>query len=112
MSGPRSEANYGGSRPLPVHAHVEDPRADLESGLLIRIHIALLGMTEGQILRISSPVSGVTDQLRSFEVASGHALLSVLPDADRPVPNRREAGTDSQSFPGGRTARARQPTSH
>lgn len=76
--------NYGGSRALPVHADLEDSRADLDSGLLIRLHIELLGMTEGQILRISSPVSGVTDQLRTFEVASGHALLSVTPDADRP----------------------------
>ncbi len=79
-----SAVNYGGSRRLPVHVDLEDPVADLESGLLIRIHIALLGMAEGQILRISSPVAALTNQLRSFEVASGHALLSVIPDADRP----------------------------
>ncbi len=78
------DTNYGGSRQLPVHAVVEDPIADLDSGLLIRVHIALLGMTEGQILQIQSPVGAVTDQLRSFDVASGNALLSVVPDTDRP----------------------------
>ncbi|MBA2380982.1 MAG: radical SAM protein [Chloroflexi bacterium] len=76
--------NYGGGRALPVHADLEDARADLASGLLIRIHLALLNMTEGQILRISSPLTEVTDQLRSFEAASGNALLSVMPDAARP----------------------------
>ncbi len=81
MSG---DTNYGGTRQLPVHAVVEDPIADLDSGLLIRVHIALLGMTDGQILRIQSPVGAVTDQLRSFDVASGNALLSVVPDTDRP----------------------------
>ena len=78
------DTNYGGSRQLPVHAVVEDPIADLDSGLLIRVHIALLGMTEGQILQVQSPVGAVTDQLRSFDVASGNALLSVVPDTDRP----------------------------
>jgi pyruvate-formate lyase-activating enzyme len=78
------EANYGGSRQLPVHADLEEPRADLESGLLVRMHVALLGMAEGQILRISSPVIGVTGQLQAFEAASGHALLSVIPDTGRP----------------------------
>jgi pyruvate-formate lyase-activating enzyme len=78
------DTNYGGSRPLPVHAAVEDARADLDSGLLLPVHLALLGMTEGQILKISSPVDQVADQLRSFEAASDHALLSVVEDAGRP----------------------------
>jgi pyruvate-formate lyase-activating enzyme len=76
--------NYGGGRPLPVHAQVEDPHADLESGLLIRIHVAFLGMADGQILRISSRRPDLTDQLRSFEAASGHGLLSAVPDSERP----------------------------
>jgi len=84
LIGPPQDANYGGSRPLPVHVDLVDARADLDSGLLIQIHVALLGMSDGQILRISSPVSDVTGQLRLFEAASGHALLSVVPDADRP----------------------------
>lgn len=84
MRAPSSEIIYGGGRALPVHAEVSDPLADFDHGLLIRVHIALLGMTEGQILRISSPLSNLTDQLRSFEAASGHALLSVIPDDDRP----------------------------
>ena len=75
--------DYGGGRPLPVHAQLEDPLADLDSGLLIRMHAALLGMRDGQILRISSRASGLTAQLRSFEAASGHALLSVVPDIGR-----------------------------
>ncbi len=83
MPAPSAATNYGGSRALPVHADVEDPQADLESGLLIRIHLALLDLTEGQILRVSSPVPAVADQLRSFEGASGHAILSVIPDAER-----------------------------
>lgn len=84
MRAPSTEIRYGGGRALPVHAEVSDPLADLNTGLLIRIHIALLDMTEGQILRISSPLSNLTDQLRSFEAASSHALLSVIPDPDRP----------------------------
>ena len=76
--------NYGDGRSLPVHATLEDPRADFDSGLLIRVHAALIGLSEGQILRISSPVEGVADQLRSFEVAGGHALLSVVEDRHRP----------------------------
>ena len=84
MRAPSPEIDYGGGRVLPVHAEVSDPRADLDSGLLVRIHIALLGMTEGQILRISSPLGNLTDQLRSFEAASGHALLSVVADGARP----------------------------
>jgi pyruvate-formate lyase-activating enzyme len=79
-----SVANYGGSRALPVHAVVEDPGADFESGLLIRVHLALLAMRDGQILKVSSPVPVVTDQLRSFEAASGHGLLSVVADTGRP----------------------------
>jgi uncharacterized Fe-S cluster-containing radical SAM superfamily protein len=75
---------YGGGRRLPVHAQLEEPLADFDSGLLIRMHVALLGMADGQILRITSRGSDLTDQLRSFEAASGHALLSVIPDADRP----------------------------
>ncbi len=65
---PSAEANYGGSRQLPVHAVVEDPLADLDSGLLIRVHVALLGLSEGQIVKVESPVVAVTDQLRSFDV--------------------------------------------
>ena len=76
--------NYGGSRALPVHATVEDPHADLGSGLLIQVHIALLGLSDGQILRIASPAPGLPAQLQSFEGASGHALLSSVPDPDRP----------------------------
>ena len=76
--------DYGGGRSLPVHATVDDPTADLETGLLIRMHVALLGMREGQILRISSPSGQLTDQLRSFEAASTHALLAVGPDPERP----------------------------
>ncbi len=76
--------NYGGGRALPVHAVVEHPTADLDSGLLIRIHVALLGMRDGQILRISSPLGHLEAQLRAFQAASGHALLSVLPDGERP----------------------------
>jgi len=63
---------------------VEHPVADLDSGLLIRIHVALLGMRDGQILRVSSPLGHLEAQLRSFQAASGHALLSVLPDSERP----------------------------
>lgn len=76
--------NYGGDRTLPVHASVEDPTADFDSGLLIRVHLALLGMSDGQILRVSSPIEGIADQLRTFEAASGHALLSIEPDPARP----------------------------
>ncbi len=79
-----TEMNYGGSRALPVHAALDEPSSDLDSGLLIRMHVALLGLADGQILRISSPVPSVGDQLRTFEAASGHALLSTVPDAARP----------------------------
>lgn len=76
--------NYGGGRALPVHASVEDPSADLDTGLLIRVHMALLGLSDGQVLRVSSPVEGIAEQLRSFEAASGHALLSIEADPERP----------------------------
>lgn len=76
--------NYGGGRALPVHVELDDERADLDSGLLLRMHRALLEMTDGQILRIASPSPDLTEQLRSFEAASRHALLSVVPDPDRP----------------------------
>ena len=78
------ELNYGGDRALPVHAAVEDPHADLDSGLLIQVHLALLRMRDGQILRVSSPNPDVTEQLRSFEAASAHGILSVSSDPDRP----------------------------
>jgi hypothetical protein len=77
-------ANYGGGRALPIHAMVEDPTADLESGLLLPLHRALLDIHDGQIVRIASPSNRLTDQLRTFEAASRHALLSVVPDPDRP----------------------------
>jgi hypothetical protein len=77
-------ANYGGGRALPVHAVVEDPVADMESGLLLPLHRALLGMHDGQIVRIASPSDRLTGQLRQFEAASRHALLSVIPDPARP----------------------------
>lgn len=77
-------ANYGGGRALPVHAVLEDPVADLESGLLMPLHRALLDVHDGQIVRIASPSQRLTDQLRTFEAASRHALLSVVPDPDRP----------------------------
>ncbi|MBA2718158.1 MAG: radical SAM protein [Chloroflexi bacterium] len=76
--------DYGGGRALPVHVVLDDERADLDSGLLLRMHGALLGMADGQILRIGSPSSNLTEQLRTFEAASRHALLSVVPDPDRP----------------------------
>ena len=75
---------YGGGRPLPAHATLDDPRADFDSGLLIRIQAALLGLHDGQILRVASPIDTVATDLRTFEIATGHALLSVVPDLDRP----------------------------
>lgn len=75
---------YGGGRPLPVHASLDDPRADFDSGLLVRIQAALLGLHDGQILRVASPSDTVAADLRTFEIATGHALLSVVPDKDRP----------------------------
>ena len=77
-------ANYGGGRALPIHAMVEDPTADLESGLLLPLHRALLDIHDGQIVRIASPSNRLTEQLRTFEAASRHALLSVVPDPERP----------------------------
>ncbi len=75
---------YGGGRPLPAHAILEDPRADFDSGLLVRLQAALLGLHDGQILRLASPIDTVAADLRTFEIATGHALLSVVPDKDRP----------------------------
>lgn len=77
-------ANYGGGRALPVHVALDDAGADLESGLLLRMHHALLDMADGQILQIASPSTDLTEQLRGFEAASRNALLSVVPDPDRP----------------------------
>lgn len=62
--------NYGGGRALPVHVGLDDERGDLDSGLLLRMQRALLGMTDGQILRIASPSADLTEQLRDFEAAS------------------------------------------
>jgi len=76
--------NYGGGRVLPVHAVLEDAVADLESGLLMPLHRALLDIRDGQIVRIASPSVRLTDQLRTFEAASRHGLLSVVPDPERP----------------------------
>jgi pyruvate-formate lyase-activating enzyme len=75
---------YGGGRPLPAHATLEDARADFDSGLLVRIRAALLGLQDGQILRVASPLDSVAADLRTFEIATGHALLTVVPDQDRP----------------------------
>jgi hypothetical protein len=76
--------NYGGGRALPVQVGLDDEQGNLDSGLLLRMHRALLGMTDGQILRIASPSADLTEQLRAFEAASRHAILSVVPDPDRP----------------------------
>ena len=84
MTAPSPDPDYGHHRSLPVHAELEDAEADLQTGLLIRIHLALLGMRQGQILKISSPLPALMDQLRAFEVASDHALLAVRPDEHRP----------------------------
>lgn len=75
---------YGGGRPLPVAAWLEDARADLGSGLLLRLHAAMIGLLDGQILAISSPVETLGSELREFETSSGHALLSVVDDSARP----------------------------
>jgi uncharacterized Fe-S cluster-containing radical SAM superfamily protein len=76
--------SYGAGRPLPAHAVVEDGRADFDSGLLIRVQAALLPLRDGQILRIASPVDSVVSGLRTFETRTGHALLTVVPDPQRP----------------------------
>lgn len=78
-----STLDYGGGRPLPAHAVIEDAQADLESGLLIRLHVTLLGMSVGQVVRIASPSPRLEEQLRWFEAASGNALLAVRPDPRR-----------------------------
>jgi MoaA/NifB/PqqE/SkfB family radical SAM enzyme len=75
---------YGGGRRLPVHAEVQDPQAGLDGGLLLRIHAALLPLSDGQILRVASPLPELVDELRTFEVASGHGLLAVESDLARP----------------------------
>ncbi len=75
---------YGDGRALPAHARLEDERADFDSGLLVRIHAALLTLHDGQILRIASPIDTVAADLRTFEATTGHALLSVVRDRDRP----------------------------
>ena len=75
---------YGGGRPLPTHAILEDPRADFDSGLLVRLQAALLGLHDGKTLRVASPLDSVAADLRTFEIATGHALLTVVPDQDRP----------------------------
>jgi hypothetical protein len=75
---------YGGGRRLPVHAEVQDPQAGLDGGLLLRIHAALLALSDGEILRVASPLPHLVDELRSFEVASGHGLLAVEGDPARP----------------------------
>lgn len=75
---------YGGGRRLPVHAEVQDPQAGLDGGLLLRIHAALLPMSDGEILRVASPLPELVDELRTFEVASGHGLLAVESDPARP----------------------------
>ena len=75
---------YGDGQPLPAHAFLEDPRADFDSGLLVRVQAALLMLTDGQILRVASPIDSVAADLRTLEVTTGHALLSVVPDRDRP----------------------------
>jgi pyruvate-formate lyase-activating enzyme len=80
----KATANYGGGRALPVHAVLEDPVADLETGLLMPLHRALLDIHDGQIVRIAGSSDRLTDQLRAFEAVSRHALLSVVPDPDRP----------------------------
>ncbi len=75
---------YGDGRPLPAHASIEDPRADFDSGLLLRVQAALLTLRDGQILRIASPVATVADGLRTLEDASGHGLLAIVADPTRP----------------------------
>ncbi|MFP5342154.1 MAG: radical SAM protein [Candidatus Limnocylindria bacterium] len=75
---------YGGGRRLPVHAAIQDAQAGLGGGLLLRIHAALLPMSDGEILRVASPLPDLVDELTSFEVASGHGLLAVEDDPARP----------------------------
>jgi pyruvate-formate lyase-activating enzyme len=75
---------YGDGRSLPAHAAIEDARADFDSGLLLRVQAAMLNLRDGQILSIASPIETVADGLRSFEDATGHGLLSVVPDRTRP----------------------------
>jgi organic radical activating enzyme len=76
--------SYGGGRALPVHAVLDDARADFGSGLLIRVQASLLTLRDGQILRIGSPVESLADDLETLERTAGHALLSVADDPARP----------------------------
>jgi pyruvate-formate lyase-activating enzyme len=75
---------YGRGGSLPVHAAVDDEPAQDASRVLIRLHRALLGLPDGRIVCVSSPRDEVTAQLQAFGAASGHALLSVIPDPQRP----------------------------
>lgn len=75
---------YGEGRRLPVHGEVQDHQAGLDGGLLLRIHAALLPLSDGEILRVASPLPELVDDLTSFEVASGHGLLAVEGDPARP----------------------------
>lgn len=75
---------YGDGRQLPFHASLEEPRADFGSGLLIRVQAALAGMSQGSVLRVSSPNTGVGADLREFDVATEHGFLGELPDRARP----------------------------
>jgi pyruvate-formate lyase-activating enzyme len=82
--GTRAYPTYGDGQPLPAHAFLEEARADFDSGLLMRVQAAMLTLHDGQILRVASPIANVADGLRSFEDATGHGLLSVVPDRTRP----------------------------
>ncbi len=113
MTLPMALPSYGGTRPIPVHAELEDGRADLGSGLLLRIHAALLGLRRGQVLLITSPVSALAQELQGFATSAGHGLLRIEDDPGRPgwrryylrkgrartdwaAPGDRDAGTDDQ----------------
>ncbi len=75
---------YGGTRPIPVHAELEDAQADLGSGLLLRIHAALLGLRRGQVLLITSPVAALAGELQGFATSTGHGLLRIDDVTGRP----------------------------
>ena len=83
MPNPTPTRSYGGGRALPVHRELEDGVADLGSGLLLRLHAAMVGLRPGQILRFTSPVPSMAEDLAAFEDASGHGLLSVEDDPAR-----------------------------
>lgn len=80
----RAPISYGGGRDLPVHASIDESQAALGSGLLLRLQATLLGLRDGQILRLGSPLESVAEELLTFERGSGHALLSVIADPERP----------------------------